>query len=100
MGMTKLKMYKPQLKIKATADDIEKAKNQLGEDAIRKLVREEMLKEMDYQKLLPIQIQNVAALLGGMRQANATGKVGRVKQYYMQMYKLVVAMKKSIDGLE
>ena len=67
---------------------------------LKEMIREELLKEMNYSKLLPIQINNITALLGGMRQANALGKTNKVKQYYMQLYKLVVSMKKSIDGLE
>lgn len=57
------------------------------------------LNEMDYQKLIPIQISNIVSVLSRIKQANALGKTKAVKKYYMDAFKLFKSVKKSIDNL-
>ena len=62
-------------------------------------IEEEQLNEMDYQKLIPIQISNIIGILYDLKQANALGKTKQVQQRYMQAYKLFKSVKKSINNL-
>ncbi|MBC8422079.1 MAG: hypothetical protein H8E03_01510 [Pelagibacteraceae bacterium] len=67
---------------------------------LREIIREEILNEMDYKKLVPIQVDNVMIMLSKIGKANALGKVKAVKRYYMDAFKNFQTLKKSIDKLQ
>jgi hypothetical protein len=66
---------------------------------LKEIIREEILNELDYKKLVPIQVDNVMISLNKIGRANALGKVKAVKRFYMDAFKNFKTLKKSIDKL-
>ena len=66
---------------------------------LKEIIREEILNELDYKKLVPIQLDNVMISLNKIGRANALGKVKAVKRFYMDAFKNFETLKKSIDKL-
>jgi len=71
----------------------------ITESKLREIIREELLNEMDYQKFIPIQLDNVMVMLNKIRRANALRNTKAVKKYYMDAWKNFQTLKKSIDQL-
>jgi|LWDU01.1.fsa_nt_gi hypothetical protein len=86
-------------RIRVSKKDLTAVKDDLQERVLRKKIREEILNEMDYKKLVPIQVDNVMISLNKIGRANAFGKVKAVKRFYMDAFKNFKTLKKSIDKL-
>jgi len=65
-----------------------------------KHMTEEILAEMDYQKLLPIQLSNIAGVMGKINRSNSKGNVKTVKRAYIELVQLVKSLKTTIDNLK
>lgn len=86
-------------KLKLSKTDLENATQTIEESKLREFIREELLKEIDYLKLLPLQINNTAIQLSKLKQATLLYDFNKMKRAYMDLHKLIISMKKTIDGI-
>lgn len=85
--------------LKLSKDELELAKKEIDESKLREAIREELLNEMDFIKLLPIQINNAASQLANLKRSALLYDFPKMKRAYMDLHKQVISMKKTIDGI-
>jgi spore coat protein CotF len=82
-------------------------KNEKGDIAIngkplmkyRLLQKEEKINEMDYEKLLPIQLSTIARIMGEMQMANRKGNSPTVKRLYKKLIGMIKILERTVTNL-